>query len=123
VKLLLDQNLSVRAAEILRAAEIDALHAGEVGLDRAEDTAILQWCRDEGRIAVTFDADFHAILALSGAAAPSTIRIRIEGLDDTEQALLIRRIIAAIEADLLRGCAATVTVTTIRVHRLPISAR
>jgi predicted nuclease of predicted toxin-antitoxin system len=42
MKLLLDQNLSADAAVILRSSGMDALHTREVGLETAEDDAILE---------------------------------------------------------------------------------
>ena len=121
MKLLLDQNCSADAAVILRSTGMDAVHARDVGLATAEDEAILEWCRVEGRIIVTLDADFHALLALAGARTPSVIRIRIEGLRDEALAALIVRVIGATDADLQRGSAVTVTVTSIRVHALPLA--
>jgi predicted nuclease of predicted toxin-antitoxin system len=49
MKLLLDQNLSADAAVILRSRGMDAIHAGEIGLETAKDDAILKWCRTEER--------------------------------------------------------------------------
>ena len=46
MKLLLDQNLSAAAAELLRASGTDVFHAREVGLATADDVDILQWCRE-----------------------------------------------------------------------------
>jgi predicted nuclease of predicted toxin-antitoxin system len=122
MKLLLDQNLSAAAAEILRATGVDVFHTREVGLARADDPDILVWCREQERILITLDADCHALLALSGATAPSIVRIRIEGLRDEALADLIRRVIEATADDLRRGSAVTVSVTSIRVHRLPLVA-
>ena len=65
---------------LLREAGIDALHVADLGMSSAEDAEILAWCRDNGAVAVTFDADFHAAIALSGGTAPSAIRLRLQGL-------------------------------------------
>lgn len=121
MKLLLDQNLSAHAAVILRSDGVDVVHAREVGLATAGDETILEWSRVEGRIIVTHDADFHALLALAGARTPSVVRIRIEGLRDEALAALIFRVMTVTDADLLRGSAVTVTETSIRVRTLPIA--
>lgn len=123
MKLLLDQNLSAGAAVILRSRGMDVFHARETGLATAADGDILAWALEKGRVIVTLDADFHALLALSAASAPSVIRIRIEGLHDQELANLIARVIHRVEADLLRGSVVTVTVTSIRVRALPLTTR
>jgi predicted nuclease of predicted toxin-antitoxin system len=122
MKLLLDQNLSAGAAEILRREGMDVVHTREVGLATADDPDILQWCRDHGRVAITLDADFHAYLALADARSPSVIRIRIEGLGDVELAVLIRRVLDLVAEDLLRGVAVTVTPRSVRLRTLPLSA-
>lgn len=122
MKLLLDQNCSAGAAEILRSSGMDVVHTREVGLATADDRDILQWCRIEDRIVVTLDADFHAHLALTAARTPSVVRIRIEGLGDTELATLVTRVVRTYRDDLLRGTALTVTVTSVRVHALPLIA-
>jgi predicted nuclease of predicted toxin-antitoxin system len=120
VKLLLDQNLSAAAAQILRANGMDVVHAREVGLATAEDRDILIWCRENGRVLITLDADCHAILALSGATEPSVIRIRLEGLRDQALADLILRVVDSTSLDLGQGSAITVNATSIRVRRLPL---
>ena len=79
MRVLLDQGLPRSAAKLLREAGIDTVHVGEIGYSKADDMTILQRGRDEERIVITFDADFHARLALSEAAKPSVIRIRMEG--------------------------------------------
>lgn len=80
MKLLLDQGLPLSAAALLRETGIDSIHVGEIGMSEAEDADIIQRARDEGRIVATLDADFHTLLALNVAIAPSVIRIRIERL-------------------------------------------
>ncbi len=121
-KLLLDQNLSAAAAEILRADGLDVLHTREVGLATADDRDILIWCREQARTLITLDADCHALLALSGATSPSVVRIRLEGLRDQALADLIRLIVDVTADDLASGSAVTVNTTSIRVRRLPLAA-
>ena len=70
MKLLLDQGLPRSAAMLLREGGIDTLHVGEIGLAAATDNEILQRGRQEERVVVTLDADFHALLAFSKAASP-----------------------------------------------------
>ena len=68
-KVLLDQGLAPRAAKLLRAEGWDALHVGEAGLDRADDSDILEFARQRGMACVTLDHDFHTHLALALSAA------------------------------------------------------
>lgn len=71
IKILLDQGLPRSAAELLRQQGWNALHVGEVGLATASDQSILKHAQQQGSTVVTLDADFHALLAVSGASAPS----------------------------------------------------
>jgi predicted nuclease of predicted toxin-antitoxin system len=80
MKLLLDQGLPRSTVVHLRKQGIEAAHVGDKGLATASDSTILECGRQEGMVVVTLDADFHALLALSGLTGPSVIRIRIEGL-------------------------------------------
>jgi predicted nuclease of predicted toxin-antitoxin system len=77
MKLLLDQGLPRSAALLLCEAGIDTIHVGNIGYAAAADADILEKGRQENRVIVTLDADFHALLALTEATSPSVIRIRI----------------------------------------------
>ena len=85
-RIVLDQGLAPRTAEILRADGWDAIHVIEAGLERAEDAAILDFARASDRTCVTLDHDFHAHLALAGSGRPSVVLIRVEKLGPDEQA-------------------------------------
>lgn len=123
MKLLLDQGLPRSAASLLRDAGVDAVHTGEIGYATAEDAAILKRARQEGRVVVTLDADFHALLALSGASSPSVIRIRIERLRAEAVAELVQRILRDRIGELQAGAALTVQPSRIRFRRLPLLSR
>jgi predicted nuclease of predicted toxin-antitoxin system len=69
--ILLDQGIAPATAAILRHRGFDALHVLEIGLDRAEDIDIIAAAREQQRVCVTLDHDFHAHLALAGQGSPS----------------------------------------------------
>ena len=123
MKLLLDQGLPHGTAARLREREVDCVHTGECALANASDQDILQSARRTGRVVVTLDADFHALMALSNAAGPSVIRIRIEGLRADALAALLLSLLDPCKADLTQGSLVSVTKNHIRVHHLPIGAR
>lgn len=54
--LFLDQGVPRRAAQLLRDAGYESLHAAEAGLSAASDAEIISWCRERDAIAVTVEA-------------------------------------------------------------------
>ncbi len=123
IKIMLDQGLPRAAAELLRQQGWDALHVGDVGLAAASDQTILNQAEQQGRTVVTLDADFHALLAVSGASAPSVVRLRIEGLKGSELAALLVRVWDRAGVALTHGAIATVTLASIRIKDLPIGQK
>ena len=123
IKILLDQGLPRSAAGLLRQQGWDALHVGDVGLATASDQTILKHAQQQGSAVITLDADFHALLAVSGASAPSVVRLRIEGLKGSELAALLIRVWDRAGVALTRGAIATVTPTSIRIKDLPIGQK
>lgn len=120
MKLLLDQGLPRSTVLHLRNQQIEAVHVGDRGLATATDTKILDVGRQEGMVVVTLDADFHALLALSGVTGPSVIRIRIEGLRGEDLARLLVGVIEICDDDLLKGAMVSVTENGVRIRRLPV---
>lgn len=120
MKLFLDQGLPRSTSLHLRNFGIEAIHTGDRSLAAASDAEILEISRQEGRIVVTLDADFHALLVLSAASGPSVIRIRIEGLGAERLANLLVNVLKSCEDDLLKGAMISVTKHGIRVRRLPL---
>ena len=100
MQLLLDQRLPLSAATLLRNEGMDAIHVSEIGMSEAEDADIIQIAREEGRVVVTLDADFHTLLALDAAVSPSVIRIRIERLRAQALMAVLLTVIAECEEDL-----------------------
>ena len=122
-RLLLDQGLPRSAVALLRDVGWDVQHVADIGMSRALDSEILEYARVEKRVCVTLDADFHALLAVSGAGSPSTVRVRIEGLNGHALAELLKKVWPMIREDLESGAMATVTERSVRLHHLPIGRK
>ena len=121
MRFLVDQNRSPRLADALREAGHDAVHTRDLGLERAEDDRLLLLAADEGRILVSGDTDFGALLALLGRRSPSVILFRTRKLLTAEtQAQLILQHLDDLREDLDAGCVVVVRDTRIRVRRLPL---
>ena len=120
-RILLDQGLPRSAVKILGIRGWDVLHTGDIGLSNASDREIIEYARKEGRVVITLDADFHAILAVENAREPSVIRIRQEGLRGDALAELIEKIWPKIQSQLETGALVTVTEKSIRVRKIPIA--
>jgi predicted nuclease of predicted toxin-antitoxin system len=120
IRLLLDQGLPRSTAELLRQDGWDVLHVAECGMSEAPDSQILKNAEANDRIVCTLDADFHALLAVSGATGPSVVRIRREGLRGPELASLLKQVWSRIAEPLKTGALVTITDRAIRVRRLPV---
>jgi predicted nuclease of predicted toxin-antitoxin system len=89
-------------------------------MGESADDEILAWSLEKNAIVVTLDADFHTILAVSGASGPSVIRVRIQGLGAQAIAELVHDALAGFGDELKRGSLVTVKAHKITCHRLPI---
>ncbi len=119
-RILLDQGLAPLAAAILRQFGFDAVHVSELGMAQAEDQEILEYARNDSRVCITLDHDFHAHLASAGTGRPSVVFLRVEGLDAKRQADLIRSVYLQCEAALSEGAAVSADLERIRIRRLPL---
>lgn len=120
MKVLLDEGLPRRAAALLRDHRIDAVHLTEIAEASTADSVILEGARADGRIVVTLDADFHALLAVEGSTTPSVIRIRREGLSAEDVRDLLLHLLHDHETALLSGVALSVRAHLVGMRRLPL---
>jgi predicted nuclease of predicted toxin-antitoxin system len=121
VKLLLDNNLSVRLASALNGAGFDAVHVRDLGLAAAEDAAVLATAESDERILVSADSDFGTLLAATRAARPSVVFLRrTNGRRYDEIASLLTANLPEVAEDLRAGAMVVIGHEEMRVRRLPL---
>ncbi len=123
MNLLLDMNLSPVLARLLSSHRHDVVHWSEVGDCRATDVTILAWAREQGRVLVTHDLDFGAVLADTEAVGPSVIQIRVQDLLAPQTAETIASAIEVARPAILRGAIVTIHEDRSRIRILPLGAR
>jgi predicted nuclease of predicted toxin-antitoxin system len=121
LKFLADINVSRRVVARLREEGFDVVRASELMDARSPDVNLIQEAQRLGAVLISHDQDFTAILATSGAVAPSLINLRVSQLLGVEP--LARRIAAvlrATEPDLVAGAIVTLDDAGVRIHNLPV---
>jgi predicted nuclease of predicted toxin-antitoxin system len=76
MRFLADQDVYASTVRFLSGVGHDVLTAGQLGLAQAEDTELLRVAHDQGRIFVTRDRDFGALVFVRGSG-PGIIYLRI----------------------------------------------
>jgi predicted nuclease of predicted toxin-antitoxin system len=89
VRFKLDENLSRRAADLIRGAGHDAVTVVSQGLRGAADETLFEVCTAESRALVTLDRDFGQVLRYPPAASADIVVLEI-GPRATHAALLDR---------------------------------
>ncbi len=122
MKLLIDNALSPRLADLLNALGHDAIHVRDRIPPNAPDHEVFQLAADERRILVSADSDFGVILANRPHPSPSLILLRHDAPGHPSlQAPLIARVLQAAAVELTDGCVISVTKTRIRLRMLPLA--
>jgi predicted nuclease of predicted toxin-antitoxin system len=122
LKFLIDNALSPVLANLLRQQGHDAVHVCEYRLHAAEDEIVMARAHIEGRYLVSKDTDFAAILAESGANAPSFILFRKTTGEPEPLLELLSSWLSVIEDDLQQGSVVVIEPTRIRIRRLPLGS-
>jgi len=115
-----DMNISPLTVEALAAEGMDIVRVSSLLPANASDGDILGLARQQGRVVITQDTDFSALLALGGHDQPSLVTLRLLNTDPEVVTQRLRKVLPQIEAALRRGCAVTVEDHAVRVRQLPI---
>jgi predicted nuclease of predicted toxin-antitoxin system len=117
VKLLIDENLPPRLADLLT----DAGHVRDRDAAGSSDPQIIDLALAEARAIVSADTDFGALLASTSATEPSVILVR-EVVDRQPRELfeLLVGCIEQLEAQLTAGAMVALTGSGARIRLLPL---
>jgi predicted nuclease of predicted toxin-antitoxin system len=113
-------NLSPVTVAALAAEGVDIVRVSSLLPVTASDEEILSLARCDGRVVITQDMDFSALLALGGYDQPSLVTLRLLDTDPDVVTQKLRQVLPQIEVALGQGSAVTIADRNVRVRRLPI---
>ena len=95
MKLLLDENLPPRLADVLQSEFSGSIHVHSCGLGSADDEAIWEYARREGFTIVSKDSDMHDLSLVFGNP-PKVIWLRLGNCSTRQVEELLRKEIGVI---------------------------
>lgn len=121
MKFLVDNAVSPQIAAGLRRVGHDAVHVRDLGMQRAADSDIFALAAAEGRILISADTDFGAILAAGGENLPSVILFRkgFPSKPDRQLPVLLENL-NRLREPLQTGSICVFEAQRIRIRALPI---
>lgn len=121
MKFAVDMNLSPKWCPVLQAEGWDSVHWSDVGSPSAKDSEIMQWALAEGRIVLTHDLDFGALLAATQATGPSVVQVRTQDVRTRILAPLLLPLLRKYASELEAGAILIVDEARARVRLLPLA--
>ena len=117
MRLKLDENLSRRAADLIRAAGHDVATVAGQGLRGAADESLFEVCKREGRTLITLDRDFGQVLRYPPAGSAGIVVLEI-GPRVTHALLLerVRELIMVLKTQAPAGALWIVEPGRLRIH-------
>jgi predicted nuclease of predicted toxin-antitoxin system len=117
LRILLDENLSLQQAVVLRRDGHDAVAVTEAGLSGASDDRVREFAIHSGRVLITLDADFANVLRFPPVGTPGIIRLKIHPPREEGIRQLIRRTLDLLKDASVEGCLAVSDGKMIRIRR------
>ena len=120
MRFLADMGISPRSVAFLQNLGHDAVHLHSHGLDRLQDSSILDKAQEEGRVLLTHDLDFGELIAASGARLPSIVVFRLRNMHPETVNRHLASLLSQHLELLEQGAIVSVTEGQIRARVLPI---
>ena len=113
-------NISPKSVDALRRQGWNIVRVSELLPVNASDQEVMEFARQEGRVVITQDLDFSAVLALGGHNLPSLITLRLSVSDPDTVTAKLQEVVSQLEEKLQEGSVVTIEDVAVRVRALPI---
>jgi predicted nuclease of predicted toxin-antitoxin system len=113
-------NISPQTVAELAAMGWDIIRVSDILPVNASDWEILEQARSDGRVIITQDLDFSALLALGGYSKPSLVTLRLSDTDPVIVTAKLQETIPSVIQQIIKGCAITINDSSVRIRSLPI---
>ena len=120
LRVLLDQTLGADAAGALREAGCDVVRVSEVGMERADDSAVLAEAIRQNRVLVTLDGHFGDWAVLPLSTHPGVVRVKA---DPATSDAVIRLLLEFVRAHARRDLTDTLVIAATRSLRWVLTGR
>ena len=121
MKILIDMNLSPSWCDLLVKRGFEAVHWTEVGNPDDPDQELFRWALDNDHIVFTHDLDFGAILAATGANAPSVLQIRTQDVHPDSLGEYVISLLKEFASELEQGALISADRERSRIRMLPLT--
>lgn len=121
MKLLVDNAVSPKVSHGLQSKGYDCRHVRDINLQNATDEEIFIRAEEEGRVLISADTDFGALLAIRRKQSPSFILFRkTTGLRPEHLTSQLLHVLKKYSDDIEKGSIIVITDMHVRVRSLPI---
>lgn len=120
MRLVADLHISPRTVDFLRQLGHDVVRVAEVLSPKASDEEIVAYAVAEGRVVLTQDLDFSALIALGRLSGPSLISLRLTSSQIEYVNAVLKRTLPLLEEEVQAGVLVSVEDHRIRRRRLPL---
>lgn len=119
MRILADLHISPRTVEHLGRLGHDVVRVGDALRATATDAEIVAEAIRDGRVVLTQDLDFSALVALSSGPRPSVLSLRLRSSHVERVDERLELVLPVVEQDLAGGALVTVEDDRVRLRRPP----
>jgi predicted nuclease of predicted toxin-antitoxin system len=117
---LLDMNMPRQLGKLLEARGHAWRHVADVGLQKADDSIVLEAAKQVGEVILTHDLDYGTLLAFSGDVRPSVVIFRRRNVHPKALFEAMMKSWAELAPALEAGALVILEDSALRIRRLPI---